>query len=283
MMWADAGVNLLDPRLSHEDVFLRAQDANVSCMLMISSTIDEVQQSLSFIEQHILTSANIRIQAEISPIQLACTAGVHPHYANETNSNTWSQLKSLLVDKHIMAIGECGLDFNRNFSSPKNQRYAFEQQLAIACEFNKGIYLHERDAFDEQFRMLEKYAVDLPFMVSHCFTGNAEQLKAYISLGCYIGITGWLCDEKRGADLRAAVKHLPLNRLLLETDSPYLFPKTLRPRRSVNEPCNVPYIGQALANILELDSELVQQYSFKNTQQLFFDKAKNDEKGDNAN
>ncbi len=283
MPWADAGVNLLDPRLADNLVFERASSANVTHMLMISSTIDETKASLSFIQRHQQYFTSREGDSDHAPMFISCTAGVHPHYANETNSNTWSQLKSLLVDSNIVAIGECGLDFNRNFSSPKNQMYAFEKQLAIACEYNKGIYLHERDAFEEQVKLLAKYASDLPFMVAHCFTGNAEQLNAYISLGCYIGITGWLCDEKRGADLRAAVKHLPLNRLLLETDSPYLFPKTLRPRRSVNEPCNVPYIGQALANILELDSELVQQYSFKNTQQLFFDKAKNDEKGGNAN
>lgn len=275
MHWSDCGVNLLDPRFSLNDTLERASDEGVLDMLVISSTIDESEKAADLIRNHNTLQASSQSTRNNS-VFLAQTAGVHPHYADNTNSETWTKLKRIMADTQVVAVGECGLDFNRNFSSQANQIYAFEQQLAIASEYNMGVYLHERDAFDTQIRLLEKYARSLPFMVAHCFTGNKSQLQAYLDLGCYVGITGWLCDNKRGSDLQDAVQYLPLERLLLETDGPYLFPKTLKPRKSVNEPCNIPFIASAVADLMGTDVNTIKRFAYQNANQLFFNRGMNE-------
>jgi TatD DNase family protein len=172
-----------------------------------------------------------------------------------------------------VAIGECGLDFNRNFSTPEQQLLAFEQQLKLACELDLPVFLHERDAFDPQIELLTKYHKELKGGVVHCFTGNIEQMSRYLDLGLYIGITGWVCDLKRGQALRDAVKSLPLNRILLETDAPYLRPKGLANNRKVdngnNEPAYLPYIAEEVAGLMATDINTIQVASLNNTQTLF--------------
>ncbi|MFT4652794.1 MAG: TatD DNase family protein [Patiriisocius sp.] len=276
MSWIDAGVNLTDPRFTLNEVLLRAAHASVSHILVISSSLEESEQAVALCKTHNTPIASDYIylndpnQQLINRVKLACTAGVHPHYADQAKKQSWAKLNALSADKHISAIGECGLDFNRNFSTKSNQLYAFEQQLNIAANNNMGVYLHERDAFDEQMKLLEQYAASLKFMVTHCFTGNTQQLDCYLSLGCYVGITGWLCDAKRGQQLRQAVLNLPLSRLLLETDSPYLFPKTLKPRKSTNEPCFLPHIAKSLSEIINEDISKIEKHAFDNALKLFF-------------
>lgn len=272
MSWIDTGVNLLDPRFTPDDVIARAAQADLSHMLVISSTLDESQKSLKLCD-HYNSSTLINSTTKdynSTKLRLACTAGIHPHYADQSNAESWAKLKTIIADKQVSVIGECGLDFNRNFSTKSNQLYAFEQQLNIAAENNMGVYLHERDAFDEQISLLETYSKSLKFMVTHCFTGNKEQLSGYLSLGCYIGITGWLCDPKRGKALQEAVHYLPLSRLLLETDAPYLFPKNLKPRQSKNEPCNIPHIASYLCELTNQSIGEVKQHAYDNALKLFF-------------
>lgn len=269
MTWIDTGVNLLDPRFTPDEVLNKAYEASVTHLVVISSTIAESQDSIALCTRYNSPQHTTQYNT-ITKTQLACTAGIHPHYANDANTQSWAKLKSSIADKHVSAIGECGLDFNRNFSTRSNQLYAFEQQLNLAAENNMGVYLHERDAFGEQMKLLEQYSASLKFMVAHCFTGNKEQLDGYLSLGCYIGITGWLCDTKRGKALQDAIHYLPLSRLLLETDSPYLFPKTLKPRRSKNEPCNLPHIASYFSELTGHNTEQVKQHSYNNALALFF-------------
>jgi TatD DNase family protein len=280
MSWIDAGVNLLDPRFTPAEVILRAAQADVTHLLVISSTLAESEKAVALCKAH----NNQSVCGSIYPafdgsdlnkqlmnsVKLACTVGIHPHYADHATKDSWITLNTLVADQKISAIGECGLDFNRNFSTKSNQIYAFEKQLNIAADNNMGVYLHERDAFDEQMILLEQYATSLKFMVAHCFTGNTEQLKAYLSLGCYVGITGWLCDAKRGQQLREAVLDLPLSRLLLETDAPYLFPKTRKPRKSTNEPCYLPYIAESLSEIINEDISKIEKHAFDNALACFF-------------
>lgn len=269
MSWIDTGVNLLDPRFIPEDVLTRAYENSVTHVLVISSTLEESEDSISLCKRYNLPDQTYKSRPNIKT-QLACTAGIHPHYADNANSQSWIKLKSSIADKHVSAIGECGLDFNRNFSSKSNQLYAFEQQLNIAAENNMGVYLHERDAFGEQMKLLEQYSKAIKFMVTHCFTGNKEQLDGYLSLGCHIGITGWLCDPKRGKALQEAVEYLPLSRLLFETDAPYLFPKTLKPRQSNNEPCNLPHIATYFSELTGHSIDQVKQHAYDNALALFF-------------
>lgn len=257
----DAGVNLLDRRFDPVEVIHNAAEAGLTGMLIISSDIEESDKARQFCHQY-----------NGKPIQLRYTAGVHPHAASTWTNKSFDQLRLLAADKLCAAIGECGLDFNRNFSTPEEQKYAFLQQLKIAEVCNMGLYLHERDAFATQVDMLQKYAENAKFKVAHCFTGGIDNIKTYLALDCFIGITGWLCDPKRAVELREAVSQLPLNRLLLETDAPYLFPKNIRPRAKNNEPKLLNAIAIMLSELINVDIVEIQRCSAANAQQLFLSK-----------
>lgn len=258
MQWFDAGVNLMDPRFDKTTLLEDAYQHHVTHLLIIASDIDESIAAQNFINQ-----------ASDSKVRLHSTAGVHPHSAQHTNSQTWSQLERLLSEEDICAIGECGLDFNRNFSSPESQIRAFDAQLQLALESKSGVYLHEREAFEQQTKMLSTVCGHLPFLVAHCFTGSSKQMHTYLEMGCFIGVTGWLCDDKRGQSLQNAVKHLPLDKLLLETDAPYLFPKTVRPRAKQNSPKYLRAIAQKVADIKQVPIEEVATAAFNNAIGVF--------------
>ncbi|GAC21849.1 TatD family hydrolase [Paraglaciecola arctica] len=259
MSWCDIGVNFTDKRLLFEPVFERALAADVSHIIITGTSLDKSQKAIQLAEKY--------------PNHLSATVGVHPHDASQFNVQTINELKILAKSDRVAAIGECGLDFNRNFSTPKEQLFAFEQQLKLACELGLPVFLHERDAFDAQIELLSKYRKELKGGVVHCFTGNTEQMNRYLDLDLYIGITGWVCDLKRGHSLREAVKSLPLNRILLETDAPYLRPKGLANNRKVdngnNEPAYLPFVATEVANLMATDIKTLQLASQANTQALF--------------
>lgn len=260
MQWFDIGINLLDKRFIVSDVIARATEHSVNHMCVISSDTEE-----SLAASTLVNSVN----AQAGYQQLVYTAGVHPHNADNFSTSDFAQLNQLLDDKNMVAVGECGLDYNRNFSSKENQLLAFEAQLEFAAAYNKPIYLHERDAFDDQTRLLKTYLPRIPNAIVHCFTGTRSQLEIYLELGCYIGITGWVCDDKRGNELQDAVKHLPLERLLLETDAPYLFPKNVKPRVKNNEPCYLPHVANKVAQLKGIDICDVSQATLKNACTVF--------------
>ena len=259
MPWCDIGVNFTDKRLSFESVFERALTADVNHIIITGTDLDKSRQAICLAEQY--------------PAHLSTTAGVHPHDASQFSIQTANELRTLATSKHVVAIGECGLDFNRNFSTPEQQIFAFEQQLRLACELSLPVFLHERDAFETQIALLTKYHNQLKGGVVHCFTGDVEQMKCYLNLGLYIGITGWVCDLKRGQALRDAVKSIPLNRILLETDAPYLRPKGLANNRKVdngnNEPAYLPFIAEEVASLMAIDIQVLQLANQINTQALF--------------
>lgn len=260
MQWFDIGVNLLDRRFCAADVIARASEQSVNQLCVISSTIEETLASQAFVNTH-------NKQAGFQ--QLVYTAGVHPHHADAFSKEAIIQLNALSSDSNMIAIGECGLDFNRNFSTQENQLTAFEAQLECAADNHKTVYLHERDAFEDQIRLLKKYLPRIPYAVVHCFTGSLYQMQAYLDLGCYIGVTGWVCDDKRGGDLQEAVKHLPLDKLLLETDAPYLFPKNVKPRAKNNEPSFLPHVANKIAELKGVDLSLLSEMSVKNANRVF--------------
>ena len=259
MSWCDIGVNFTDKRLVFEAVLERAFAADVSQIIITGTNLDKSQQAINLAEQY--------------PSHLSTTAGVHPHDASQFSAQTINELKILAKSNHVVAIGECGLDFNRNFSTPNEQLFAFEQQLKLACELGLPVFLHERDAFETQIELLTKYHKELKGGVVHCFTGDIEQMNRYLDLDLYIGITGWVCDLKRGQTLREAVKSLPLNRILMETDAPYLRPKGLANNRKVdngnNEPAYLPYVAGEVARLMATDIKTLQVASQANTQALF--------------
>ena len=264
MELCDIGVNLTNNRFNDDwqDTVHRANQAGVTKLIITGTDIQESRAALEMSEQ--------------LPEHCYATVGIHPHYAKDAENayqgNTYQEsLLELARHPKAVAIGECGLDFNRNFSPPEVQKQVFSAQLDIAAATQKPVFLHERDAFDTQLAMLSDYRHKLSGGVVHCFTGNIEQILAYLDLDFYIGITGWLCDPKRGKNLRDAVQHLPLNRLLLETDAPYLMPKTLSSGSKRNEPENLPHILEQLADILpnEYSAADIAKASYQNSVALF--------------
>ena len=183
-----------------------------------------------------------------NPTVFRATAGVHPHHASELRADDLPRLRELLAAPEVGAAGECGLDYFRNFSSHEDQERAFRWQLELAVESGKPVFLHQRDGHDAFVAILKDY-VPLAGGVAHCFTGDARELRDYLELGLSIGVTGWICDERRGLHLRELVREIPLDRLLVETDAPYLLPRDLRPKPAHrrNEPKYLPHVVKVIA------------------------------------
>lgn len=256
-MWCDIGVNLNSSQFKHDivDVVARARKAGVTQQIIISSDLDESQEVIALAER----------------FNLWATAGVHPHHASTWDQYSGESLRAQLAHPSVVAVGECGLDFNRNFSPPDAQRIAFTEQLEIAARCHKPVYMHCRDAHDEFLTILDRYRAQLPNAVLHCFTGNRQQLRDCLHRDLFIGITGWIVDERRGQDLREAIHDLPLNRLLLETDSPYLVPRDLpnKPTSRRNEPAFLLHIATVVATLKGISVEVLQQHCRENVQMAF--------------
>jgi TatD DNase family protein len=237
--WADIGVNLTDKRFQddRQQVLERASQAGLALMLITGTSVAESRQAVA-------------LCAQFQPAPLFATAGIHPHNARFCDAAALSELDELLRATAVAAAGEMGLDFNRDFSPRPDQERAFEAQLALAAEHGKPVFLHERDAHDRFLPILKAWRDTLPAAVVHCFTGDRRALYAYLDLGCHIGVTGWVCDERRGRALAELVPAIPADRLLLETDAPYLLPRDLPeppPKKQRNEPALLPWIGQRVA------------------------------------
>lgn len=234
----DIGANLTHESFHRDldEVIQRARGAGVATMVVTGAS-----ESGSWAAQAL---------AQAYPGVLYATAGVHPHDARHWQPTTAATLRQLAATPEVVALGEMGLDFYRDFSPRPQQQQVFEAQLELAAELSTPVFLHERDAFDCFFDTISAYRPQLGAAVLHCFTGTAEQLTAYLDLDLYIGITGWICDERRGAHLRDLVQRIPLERLLIETDAPYLLPRTLRPKPKArrNEPAFLPYVLEAVAS-----------------------------------
>jgi TatD DNase family protein len=197
---------------------------------------------------------------------------VHPHNARECDSDTIQQLRHLLAQPAVVAVGECGLDFNRDFSPRPVQERCFEAHCQLACDMNRPLFLHDREAHARFLDILKGYRPRLKRGgVVHCFTGTAAELRAYLDLDLHIGLTGWICDERRGRHLRTLVRDIPRDRLMLETDAPFLLPRDLKPaphdRR--NEPAFLPHVAQAVASCLGVRVEQVAETT-TSTARAFF-------------
>lgn len=233
----DIGVNLTSTQFAadRDKVIKRAHEANVTGMLITGTNALESQQAQRLAQRH--------------PDFCWSTAGVHPHHASEWSAETASTLRRLAEQPEVVAIGECGLDFNRNLAAHDQQEYAFEAQLALAAELQMPVFLHCREAHERFMAVLSPWLPKLAGAVVHCFTGTREELEACLASGLLIGITGWVCDERRGIALRDLLPLIPGDRLLLETDAPYLLPRDMLPRPASrrNEPCFLPHIVQQVA------------------------------------
>lgn len=216
-------------------------------------------------------SAAAAALAAAHPERLWSTAGVHPHHAQSFAAAQRDALLELLKLERVVAVGECGLDYFRNLSPPDAQRRAFVAQLEIAVQVGKPVFLHQRDAHADFLSILRDFTGRLAGGVAHCFTGGAAQLEDYLRLGLYVGITGWACDERRGVELRQSVPLIPADRLLIETDAPYLLPRDLlpHPRSRRNEPCFLPHIATTVAGLRGETPQAVAATTTRNAVVLF--------------
>lgn len=234
----DIGANLAHDSFDddRDDVLRRASAAGVTHMIVTGSS-----------EKSNASAARL---AKASDGVLSATAGVHPHHASDYSDDVDAQIRELSARDVVVAIGECGLDYFRNFSPRDAQLAAFRRQLDIAVETRLPVFLHQRDAHDDFVEVLDEYLPKLSKAVAHCFTGEHESLREYLAMGLHIGITGWICDERRGLHLREIVPAIPDDRLMIETDAPYLLPRTLRPKPKTrrNEPA---YLTEVLRIVAE--------------------------------
>ena len=258
-MLIDIGANLTHPSFGPDidDVLARARTAGVSHLVVTGASVAE--------------SGHAQALAAAHPSLISATAGVHPHHAWAFDGETTAQLRLLAGRPGVVAIGECGLDFNRNYSPHPAQESCFIAQLELAIELKKPLFLHSRDAHPRMADLLRAHRNELPPGVAHCFTGEREELFAYLDLGLSIGITGWICDERRGRHLLELVREIPLERLLLETDAPYLTPRDMKPQPKGrrNEPAFLPHIARAVAGALGLPLEEVARATTRNAEAFF--------------
>ncbi len=259
MRLVDIGVNLADKRFArdHDAVVDRAVAAGVDRLILTGTSLAK--------------SHAVAALAATRPGVLFATAGVHPHDAKAADAHTLPALAALLDRPEVVAVGECGLDYDRDFSPRPVQRQVFADQLALARDLGRPAFLHCRAAFDDFEALWRAHAGEGLQGVLHCFTGDAAELDRALALGLHIGITGWVCDERRGLDLKANVHRIPLDRLLVETDAPYLTPRTLRPkpRGGRNEPALLPHIVEVLAEAMGQPTEAVAAASTANAERLF--------------
>ncbi len=255
----DIGANLTHDSFDadRDAVIRRALSAGIDKVILTGSSEKASHDAVSLAEQW--------------PEIFHATVGVHPHHAGEYNSTVHANLLTLTSRPTVVAVGECGLDYYRDLSPRDQQRSAFERQIEIAIDTGLPLFLHQRDAHKDFLAILRPAMQQLSRAVAHCFTGGIEELQAYLEFGLYIGVTGWICDERRGAVLVDAVRHIPLDRLMIETDAPYLLPRSLepKPRSRRNEPMYLREVLRAVADAMDLSEEQVARATTANARHFF--------------
>lgn len=259
MQYIDIGINLTHRQFNddREKVLAQAIDKGVFPLIITGTSERASKQASDYAARH--------------QNKLYSTAGVHPHDAKTCSDQTISQLRRLCKLSHVVAVGECGLDYDRDFSPRDIQKEWFEAQILLAEELDMPLFLHERAAFHDFYQILSNHKEICNHSVVHCFTGSKKELEAYLELGCYIGITGWICDERRGEQLRNIVKLIPDDKLLIETDAPFLIPRNLKPRPEShrNEPAYLVHIASEIAKCRGCSTEYLAAATTANAKHFF--------------
>ncbi|MEX9254335.1 3'-5' ssDNA/RNA exonuclease TatD [Pseudenterobacter timonensis] len=254
----DIGLNLTSSQFARDrdEVVDRAFAAGVKGLLLTGTSLEESRQAQQFAQRY---------------TRCWSTAGVHPHDSSQWTSGSAEALYALAQTEQVAAIGECGLDFNRNFSTPAEQERAFTAQLALAAELEMPVFMHCRDAHTRFLALLDPWLDKLPGGVLHCFTGSREEAQDCLDRGLYLGITGWVCDERRGLALRELLPHIPADRLLIETDAPYLLPRDMpqKPKSRRNEPAYLGHILERVAHWRGEETEWLEGQTDNNVRLLF--------------
>jgi TatD DNase family protein len=254
----DIGSNLTHDSFAadRDAVMARAFEAGVQRQIVTGTDVTSSEHAAALAAAH--------------PMLLSSTAGVHPHHARDFDGSR-QQLCELVRRPEVVAVGECGLDYFRNFSPPDAQRAAFLAQLSIAAAARKPVFLHQRDAHADFVAILKEFRAGLSGGVAHCFTGGRSELDDYLALDLYVGVTGWVNDERRGQNLREAIPYIPPDRLMVETDAPYLLPRDLQPppKSRRNEPAFLPHIARTVGVLRGESLETVAAATTANARRFF--------------
>ena len=254
----DIGANLTHPQLYDQlDLVVdNIVSSDTGSVIITSSNLNDTVIALDIISKY--------------PDIFYTTVGYHPHNAKDFKIEHINKINKYSKNNKVIAIGECGLDYYREYSSVEQQIFCFENHLIIAKDNNMPIFLHERQAHGDFIALLKKYKHDIDKAVVHCFTGQKKELEAYLDLGCYIGITGWISDLDRGQHLHDLIKYIPKDKLMIETDSPYLIPKNLPFKHDgVNQPSYLNYVAESIAECLNKDITFIQEIVTENTKNFF--------------
>lgn len=253
----DIGINLTHAQFSADRpaVVLRAREAGVGRMIVTGTSLGSSREAVEL--------------ARTLPGVLFATAGIHPHDAGRAGPSDLEEIGRLARAPEVCALGECGLDFDRDFSPRPAQERVFEAQLEAACALGLPLFLHERAAHGRFLEILSRYRPRLGPAVVHCFTGDERALEAYLAQDLHIGITGWICDERRGAGLRALVRKIPPDRLMIETDAPFLLPPAARGGSRRNEPAFLPFVLEAVAVAAGRPTAQVARETTRTAEQFF--------------
>lgn len=263
----DIGLNLTSDKFSNDrkEIIERALLNGVSGFILTGTSLKASQQAYVLVRQN--------------PKIMVSTAGVHPH-----DARNWSAAKHTIENlaplNGVVAIGECGLDYDRMFSTRDDQMSAFKAQLDIALKYNKPVFLHVRpkigegeikkimDDFNDVFSPYHQKGVK---GIVHCFTGNKKMLDSFLKYSLYIGITGWVCDDNRGEQLQKLIKYIPDDRLMIETDAPYLTPKNIEGdiKQKRNEPAFLYYVAKKVAELKGVSIESLSRKTNENVKALF--------------
>jgi len=219
-----------------EAVIERSKTAGVTGWVTVGTDLQENQKALELAERH---------------ENMYAAVGIHPHDAKTVTAESITELKELAQSQKVVAIGETGLDFHYDFSPPHDQKKTFAQQLTIAAELNLPVIIHCRKAFDETMEILNEYRTSVEKVVFHCFSGSAQQAKIVLDKGFYISFTG-VVTFKNAEATRQAARIVPLDRLMLETDCPYMSPEPMR-KQKINEPALLVHTARCLAELKRMD------------------------------
>ena len=261
--YIDIGINLTNKQFQNdvESIVQNAIDAEVYQMILTGTSIRNSEQSAALAKKY--------------PNVLYATAGIHPHDAKSFDAQSIPKLRALLKQPHVVSVGECGLDFDRDFSPRPIQEQCYEAQLELAIEIQKPLFIHERTAFERFNAITDNYLSKLPKAVVHCFTGSLQEAKTYLDKGFYLGFTGAISDGRRFDFLKEVVKYTPLDRLMIETDAPFMLPKNV-PKHQLtkyqerrNEPKFLPFVASTIAEFKTISVEKVAEQTMLNAK-LFF-------------
>ncbi len=261
--YIDIGINLTNKQFQNQidDIVQNAIDADVTQMILTGTSVKNSQESARITKQY--------------PGVLYATAGIHPHDAKSFDNQSIAKLRELLQQKQVVSVGECGLDFDRDFSPRNMQETCYKAQLELAIEVQKPLFLHERAAFSRFVDITNDYLPQLPKAVVHCFTGTLQEAKIYLDKGFYLGFTGAISDSNRFAHLKEVLQYVPMDRMLIETDAPFMLPKNV-PKTALTkyherrcEPAFLPYVAGTIAQFKGISLDVVAAETTRNAKAFF--------------